>query len=349
VELPGASTLEEVGGDDDAKEGSGAGTGAGVELHDAEDKDADDDQDIQISRTTSNQAERGSMDYEMTSADNKAVSVAFAGYVLALSQIWNGATEEDNDGGPDYGSWTIGDQCKDVVVVCIFLLIGQFLLVLTHYIQDHLIFFKFSNVDNVLKRSRSSLENEGDSAVGIVEGAGFLAGGIIIGNAQYGWVNLENSNGWGESIGAMLLYWALGQVSTTLFILADMAIMKSARGVDTQMELKNGNYAVAIRLASDMVAVGICLGAPLGVSDSLVTFAAYCSLGLSLLIVFHFLIRATFVPRTGSNCCQVWWHGETFKDDWGAALVEGICTIALAKLFTTFLRSCNCYQKFVTA
>merc|ERR1712010_399500 len=76
-----------------------------------------------INRIQSNMSVRGSLDFELTNTDNKGICVAFAGYILAMSFIWNGATMEDNAGGPDYEDIGIDDQCKDYVVVLIFLLL----------------------------------------------------------------------------------------------------------------------------------------------------------------------------------------------------------------------------------
>jgi len=330
--------------------GNGSGRGAdmlGVQAGEEGDSGDGNEDEGNLQRAGSNVAMPGSLDHALTNSDNKAVNVAFAGYLIALCFIWNGATEGDNDGGPDIDEDDNGDQAKEYVVVLMFLLLGQAMLLLTHYAIDYVVLYKFSSIDNMLKRTNSTRGTEHDSAVGVVEAGAYIGSGIIIQQSQYGWVSLDSSDGWGEAIGCMFFYWALGQLMVIVFIKINITIMNSARHVFTQIEIKEGNYAVALRLASDIVAMSVCIGAPLGMSDSLVTFAVYASLGLTLLISFHFFIRASFVPFTSSGCMDTCLRGKHFKDDWGAALVEGVCTIALAKLFTTFMRPCNCYQAFV--
>jgi uncharacterized membrane protein YjfL (UPF0719 family) len=286
---------------------------------------------------------RGSLDFELTNTDNKGICVAFAGYILAMSFIWNGATMEDNAGGPDYEDIGIDDQCKDYVVVLIFLLLGQVLLILTHYVNDYLILPKIDNVDNTLLDDTISGH---ESAVGIVECGSYICSGIIIGQSQYGWVSLDNKDGWGEAIGCMCFYWMLGQVVSVVFIRVSICITNAGRGTMAMIEIKEGNYAAALRVACDLIACGVCVGNPLGMSDSIVTFAVYSLCGLTLLALSHYLIRSTISLCTEISCRDTCLGGKVFDQDWGAALVEGVCVIVLSKLFTTFLRDCMCYAKF---
>merc|ERR1712196_462681 len=96
------------------------------------------------------------------------------------------------------------------------------------------------------------------------------------------------------------------------------------------------------------MAVIIC--GPLGMSDSIVTFLVYLAVGAVVTFGFHFVFRAAFVGRDGVAAApwEVVCKGRYFNDQWGAALAEGVCSIAMAKLLTTFLRSCDCYETMMT-
>merc|ERR1712100_884511 len=99
-----------------------------------------------------------------------------------------------------------------------------------------------------LQRSESGMLEDRFSSVGIIEGAAYLANGIIIGSCQYGYVNLDNSAGWGEAIGMMFLYYFLGQIALVIFLHIDFCVMWKARNLEkwVQQLIKEDNHPVAI-------------------------------------------------------------------------------------------------------
>merc|ERR1711871_1718669 len=225
-------------------------------------------------------------------ADNKAICLAFAGYLLALMFIFNGATTDELDGGKNYADYSYEDQTMDAIVVLIFLLLGQLLLALSQVINDTFVLYgKDNDLDMLegvadLQRSVSAggTQYEKFSAVGVVEGASFVASGMIIGAAQYGYVDLDEPAGWGMALGTMVFYWMLGQVALIVFFHADCLMISMLRDVinpetgekSSVIQAAQGdNHPLAIRIATDMLAVGCCISAPLHISDSLITWVSF--------------------------------------------------------------------------
>jgi len=239
--------------------------------------------------------------------------------------------------------------------------LGQLLLLLGHYMNDNFILCGFSIADDALEdlqRTKSGMDEDRFSSVGILQGASYLSNGLIIGSCQYGYVSIDDPAGWGEAIGMMIMYFVLGQIAMAIFLQIDFFVMFNARNLDksvTQL-IQEDNHPVAIRVAADIIALGICISAPLGQSDSIVTFLVYCGMALALLLLVHFIIRSSFVPthemingeKREVSCKDVVLRGKFFHDDWGCAIVEGVCAIGMAQLLATFLRPCLCYAKFYT-
>jgi len=286
------------------------------------------------------------IDYQLVMLDNKAVAVAFSGHIIALGFIWTGAAEQPGaEALAYYSDYSYGDQTKDALIALTFILIGQLLLVLSHLIIDRLVFHQISNAFILLGTAR---EGNSDSCIGVVEAGGAIGSAVVIWGTQYGWQKVSTTEEYAEQIGIMLLFFALGQVILVLFMKLSMAMMHCGDAGDPQEHVLHGNNAIAIRLASDIIAISVCIGAPLRLSDSVFTVLLYSGLGGFSIFLSHYILRAMFMPR-GEVLNDVVMRGRYFKTAWGTAALEGVCVIGMAKLLTTFLRDCGCYSQFASA
>lgn len=284
------------------------------------------------------------IDHHLVTLDNKAVAVAFAGHIIALGFIWTGAAEQPGGGGLKYyNQYSYLQQSKDALIALTFVLIGQLLLVLSHLVIDRLVFHRISNAFILLAPARGQV----DSCIGVVEAGGAIGSGVIIWGTQYGWQKAGTMLEYGEQIGLMLLFFALGQLVLILFMKLSMALMQGGDMGDPQEHVLQGNNAVAVRLACDIIAISVCIGAPLRLSDSVFTVLLYSVLGGVFILLSHYILRAIFMP-TGEAIYDVVIRGKFFTTAWGAAALEGVCVIGMAKLLTTFLRDCDCYKQFAS-
>lgn len=278
--------------------------------------------------------------YQMVTRDNKALAAAFTGYLLGLSFIWMAATVEPYS---DYNNYSTKDQTQDAFAVVVAVLVQHLMLVSSHYITDYLILHTFSTVKDIIG---DAVER---GACGTIQGASFVAAGILSYGPQQGWYNLSgDTEEGGLNVAFIFFYFFLGEVMLVAWMKIDTLLITKVCGYDPQEEAASGNHAVTVRLAADMVAFSICLAVPLQTSRSLVVFFFFGTVGPILLLILHFIIRAVLCPA-GEGRADVAFSNKFFKNVWGAALVEGVITIGFAKAMTTFLRDCGCYTTYATS
>jgi uncharacterized membrane protein YjfL (UPF0719 family) len=241
------------------------------------------------------------------------------------------------------------------------MIVGQLLLVLAHFVNDWVVLSRFKVAEELTEsteetarvhKDKKSAPQHETSTIGVIGGALYICSGMLIGSAQYGYVALDNADGWGESMGMMCLYFGMGQIALMMFHCLSTIIVGRIRGINVQSQLEAGNHALAIRVACDLIAMTLMISGPIGMSDSVVTFLAYTAMGYACIMLFHLLFRSGFSPwccTDSTEACEIILKGKYFHDQWGAALVEGVCAMCMSKLLTTFLRSCDCYESwFVT-
>jgi uncharacterized membrane protein YjfL (UPF0719 family) len=134
----------------------------------------------------------------------------------------------------------------------------------------------------------------GNTAVGIVEAANYVATGLILWGVFAG-DGLDLVRG---SLGA--LFWFLIGQATLLVI--GWIIERFFTRFNIRKEIENGNIAAGVFLAGVLIPLGIIiraniLGPSLGVMNDVVLFLAYMLVSLVLLVLFSFLFDLLVLTR----------------------------------------------------
>lgn len=202
------------------------------------------------------------LDEELTEKDNHAVSISVSGYFIGVTLVFIGALS-----GPSY------DFVQDILLVSAYSIAGVLLLNLTRVVADKLVLPKFS-----IKKELIQDQNAG---TGVVEGATYVASGLIIAGAIHG----EG----GGPVSALAFY-GIGLVSQILF----SKIYDWTSPYDVHDEIEQDNIAAGMGFAGGLIAIGIIVmkaisGNFTGWVEDLTT------VGLDLLLVFGYLIGVRFI------------------------------------------------------
>lgn len=164
---------------------------------------------------------------EVVKKDNMAVSVALAGYLLAISIVFIGCVL-----GPSKG------LVQDLIEVLKYSALGMVLLYVAHLVNDKLILHKFNNAKELVE--------DRNVGTGAVLAGSYIASGLIVAGSIHGE---------GGGIESALVFFVLGQLSLVVFT----KIYDVITSYDLHEEIEQCNYSAGIAFAGTLVALGIIL------------------------------------------------------------------------------------------
>ncbi len=234
-------------------------------------------------------------------ADNKAISIAFVGYLGGIVIVLEGALE-----GIYATIWI------ELLEISIWALIGILLLNLAGKMNDHLILRSFNNKTELLEKKNVGV---GVTVAGSYIGSALIIRSIIIGEPI----------GWAYEIALTIVYFLLGQIAFFVYSILYQKVTK----YDFHGEIESGNAAAGISLAMNLIAIGALLAIPIRISYSLLSFAVWFVLGSAVLALFRFVVDRTIIPMEKLD-------EEIHKDkNWGVAFLEGCFAIAAVTVLQT--------------
>lgn len=248
------------------------------------------------------------IDYELVDADNKAFSISYSGFVLALCIVLSGPR-------------MLNDPSDDPLTSCyetlVWSLIGVFLLSLNYFIQNKILLFGLYNQKELLK---------GNLCVGITEAGAFIATSLNVRAVLSG-----PGRGFAESVAAAALFFTLGQACMILF----SVLFQLLTPYDDQAEARKGNAAAGIRFASNLIALALLTSTPLKKSEEVATFFLFFGLAAIFLFLFGQLLDRLILPGN---------INKEIEDDrnWGMPLISGVILIVTAFMLDTLLPDIPC-------
>lgn len=246
------------------------------------------------------------LDAELTTRDNKALSLETAGYFLGV-MIVIASTYRSSPPAEGASLWS------DLGMSAVWSLLAMVLLILSSWINDRFLLHRFNN-----KKELITDQNVGTGAV--------LAG-TYIGTALIVSASLQGTTGGGFGLEIIdtLVFFAVGQLA---FILLGVLYQK-ASGYDIHEEIENDSAAAGIALGMNLLAMGVILSGHIESSDSLVSLVVWAFVSTLLLLLGRFLVDRFLLPGSPLD------H-EIAKDrNWGAALIEGAVALGLALIINT--------------
>jgi len=235
-----------------------------------------------------------SLEYQLVKADNKAISIAFVGYLTGVAVVIEGVLEGESS-----------SILMEFIDVFVWGIIGIILLNLAGKLNDVIIFRQFNNTDELL--------NNQNVAVGVAVAGSYIGCAIIIRSIITG-----ESYGWALDIGLTILYYILAQVAFFLYSILYQIVTQ----YDFHKEIKDNNVAAGISMGFNLAAVGVLLAIPLRSSFSILLFLAWFILGSAVMAFFRFIMDRIIIPLEKLD-------EEIHQDqNWGIAFLEGCFSIA---------------------
>ncbi len=250
---------------------------------------------------------------ELTTHDNKAIAISFGGYVFGVGLILYAVLAHEGPTQPGTLEETHGllPLLWDFASTAGWGLLGIVLLNIARIINDKILLAKFDNT--------KELVTDRNIGTGAVECGSFVGSALMIQAALAG----EDSS-FGAAILTTLIFFFLGQIG---FIIFGMLLQKITR-FDLHAEIESDNAAAGVSFGFSLVAIGILLSGYIKYSDSVLGFGLWFLVASFVLVASRYLIDKAMLP------------GDLLDDEisrdqnWGAALVEGLCTVAVAFIVT---------------
>ena len=256
------------------------------------------------------------IDKELTTNDNKAVAVSFAGYLTGLGIIIWGVVSSPSSSDNVMFGMEVSDMSlliTDIVQVIIWSSIGIILLNISKLVNDKLILSKFNNTKELIE--------DKNVGTGAVDFGAFIASAIIIKSVISG----ETVDCMGTEMLGTLIFFVAGQI---LFIIFAM-IYQKITSYDFHAEIERDNAAAGLSFGLALVAVGMLIAHPILNSDSLVRVGVWFVLGTVLLIISKKVVDKLIFPDHKVD-------DEISKDqNWGVALVDGLISITVVLLLNS--------------
>ena len=211
---------------------------------------------------------------EMFRKDNAALGVSAAGYFLATSFVFIGATLGPSQGFvADLGS-TAGYSA-----------LGIAFLNAARVVVDKLVLSRLSIADEIIERHNCGV---GAVRAGIYIATGLVAAASVVGQ--------------GGGVLTSVVFFVLGQLCLIVFA----RMYDWLTPFDLQAELTGGNVAAGIAFGGTLVAIAIIVaeavaGDFLGWSESLIAFAAAAVIGMVLLPIVRFLMDKVIIAGHDLN------------------------------------------------
>lgn len=248
---------------------------------------------------------------ELTEHDNKAISLSFGGYILALGIIVFSVL--DSDTSFEKTGAVHADMLKDILDTFIWGAIAIILLQLARFASDKIILFKFSNTKELVED-----RNVGTGAVqcGMYIGVAFIVKAALAG---------DDTVPFATALVSTLIYFVIAII---FFALYSVLYQKITR-FDFHDEIEKDNEAAGVSFGMNLAAIGIILSGYIIKSDSLPGLAVWFIISSLLLITCRYIIDKVILPGSLLD-------DEISRDrNWGAAIVEGASALSLAFILNT--------------
>ena len=237
---------------------------------------------------------------ELLEKDNLALGVTVAGYYLGLVVVLGGVVS-----GP--ASVSLLD---DVIGLVIFGALAIVLLNLSAWVNDRLVFSRFDNEREIVE--------DGNVGVGILEGANYVAVGLITAGALSGEGGMASA----------LVFWVTGLAA----LVVAGVLYDRITSYDLHDQIEGGNVAVAVAFAGVLVGFGNVIrlageGDFVSWNESLTEFGYYLVVGLVLLPLVRLFADKVLLP--GARLAD-----ELVKErpNLGAGVIEGVTYLAASML-----------------
>jgi uncharacterized membrane protein YjfL (UPF0719 family) len=236
---------------------------------------------------------RYSINQQVTGENNAALGLSLAGYYLGVVLVFVGALYQpltvvrDDDWAP-----TSATYWGEVLEVAIYALVGIAVLNAARIVVDRLVLHTFQTEKEIVEGR--------NTGTGAVEFGVYLATGLVIAGSIAGTGATEAG---GTEVNVLdsavrsLVFLGLGMAVLILYSL----FYQLTTSYDIHEEIEQGNTAVGVALAGNLIAVGVVtfkavFGEFVGWAESLAGFLVFAVLGFVLLFVVRQIADIVLLP-----------------------------------------------------
>lgn len=238
---------------------------------------------------------------ELTSKDNKAVAVSFGSYLFSLGLIiWSVVKQE-----------TENFLISDLINTAIWCSIGIIYLQIARLINDKVILNRFNNTKELIE--------DRNIGTACAEAGSYIGSAIIIYATLQG-----DAYSFITGIVEASIFFILGQLAMLIF----SRVYQLYTRYDLHKEIEKDNIAAGLAFGLSLIALSIFISEFIMYSSSLVGFAVWFIISVSLLFIIRFLMDKLILPGSPIDY-------EIENDrNWGAALIEGSTAIIIALIIS---------------
>lgn len=247
------------------------------------------------------------IDEELTIKDNPALGVSIAGYYAGVFAVFIGALA-DSSNTVQSVSYDLAKYGYDLFIVFAYSLGGIILLNFCRLIVDKLMLYKFSVTKEII--------TDRNSGSGAVEGAAYVASGLVIAGAI---------NGEGGGALSALVFFLLGQVVLLLY----GVFYQWITSYDIHVELEKDNVPAGVAMGGNLIAIGIILlkslkGDFISWTSNISDFFYFAIIGFIVLFIIRYALDWMLLPKSTLS------HEIAVDRNLSAAYIEAIVLMGTA-------------------
>lgn len=243
---------------------------------------------------------------ELISADNPALAVSFAGFILAQAIVYLAVYASPGD---------YETLAAEMISTTQWSLGGMLLLLGSLVINDKVVFPHFEN--------RKELITDRNLGLAAVEAATFLGTALVLaGSLSPQESDLAKTEPTLTEPWLTLLYFVVGQA----LFLGYAKIYPKIHHLDLKKELLDDNAAVGVAFAGHLLSFAILIAWAKTEFDGLLTIVGYSLAGLALVAILRWLLRLVLLRGISLK------HEFETDRNWGLALLQAVLSIVITLL-----------------
>jgi len=214
------------------------------------------------------------LDSELTEVDNKAVAVSFGGFLFGVGIILWGILGDDS-----VDVVTKKEFYWDLMDNFLWGCLGILLLLVSRYINDKLILYRFDNFKEIIQ--------DKNVGTGVVQYGGLIGSALIIRACLIG-----GDNEFLVSFAMTGVFFIIGQIA---FILFGIVYQKLTR-YDLHDEIEKDNVAAGLAFGMNLVALSILISGYLEKHNSIPGLIVWLVMCMLILVTCRYLVDNLILP-----------------------------------------------------
>eukprot|EP00759_Apiculatamorpha_spiralis_P037070 PhF_6_TR37121/c0_g1_i3/m.54563 len=266
---------------------------------------------------------------QLINKDNKAVAVAFAGYLGGIGLVMWGALSDQ-----------LRDSAENLWTTVVWMFIGLFMLILCNIVNEYLVVTAVNN--------KIAIVEDRNLGVGIFEGCAFIGSGFVVMGVISGGII-----SWETAVASAFILFGLSQTGFIIFsklyekiapydpqkLLTEEPINPAA---DSQANPQDpghhkGNVAVGTSYGLMCIAISLYMSNTCSKDESVAAWGMWFGIGMVASFLMRIWVDKRLIPGVLDEAVS--------QGHWGPALIEGTVLVCMGFLSWTFIEYDPCFNR----